>query len=60
MRLDDREEVACRGEVIRRIPRQDGGIELSLRFLDMPEKTQDLIRRHVFAGLRQLRSRGML
>ncbi|WP_236826593.1 MULTISPECIES: PilZ domain-containing protein [unclassified Blastococcus] len=60
VRLDDREEVACRGEVIRRIPRQDGGIELSLRFLDMPEKTQDLIRRHVFAGLRQLRSRGML
>ncbi|MCZ2858665.1 PilZ domain-containing protein [Blastococcus sp. VKM Ac-2987] len=58
--LEEREELPCRGEVIRRIPRQDGGIELSLRFVDMPEKTQDLVRRHVFAGLRSLRARGML
>ena len=58
--MEDGEEIACRGEVIRRIPRQDRGVELSLRFLDMPEKTQDLIRRHVFAGLRSLRARGML
>ncbi|MGY1723969.1 PilZ domain-containing protein [Blastococcus sp. SYSU DS0533] len=60
VRLEEGEELACRGEVIRRIPRQDGGIELSLRFVDMPERIQDLIRRHVFAGLRSLRARGVL
>ncbi|MGY1837341.1 PilZ domain-containing protein [Blastococcus sp. SYSU DS0510] len=58
--LEDGEQLPCRGEVIRRIPRQDRGIELSLRFVGMPEKTQDLVRRHVFAGLRSLRARGLL
>ncbi|SEL94939.1 PilZ domain-containing protein [Blastococcus sp. DSM 46786] len=60
VRLEEGQELACRGKVIRRIPRQDGGIELSLRFVDMPERTQDLVRRHVFAELRSLRSRGLL
>lgn len=60
VRLEDGDEIPCRGEVIRQIPRQDRGIELSLRFVDLPEKTQDLLRRHVFAGLRSLRARGML
>ncbi len=57
--LDD-EEVTCRGEVTRRVLRQDGRRELCFRFVDMHEKTQDQIRRHVFAGLRMLRSRGLL
>ncbi|MDP5184727.1 PilZ domain-containing protein [Blastococcus sp. BMG 814] len=58
--LEEGQELTCQGEVMRRIPRKDGGIELSLRFVGMPEKTQDLLRRHVFAGLRSLRSRGLL
>ncbi|MGY1887400.1 MULTISPECIES: hypothetical protein [unclassified Blastococcus] len=56
----DQEEVPCRGEVTRRIPRQDDRTELCFRFVDMHERTQDRIRRHVFAGLRTLRARGLL
>ncbi|WP_346621002.1 PilZ domain-containing protein [Blastococcus montanus] len=56
----EQEEVPCRGEVTRRIPRQDGRTELCFRFVDMHERTQDRIRRHVFAGLRTLRARGLL
>lgn len=59
VRLED-EEMACRGEVTRRVPRQDGRTELCFRFVDLHEKTQDQIRRHVFAGLRMLRARGLL
>ena len=47
-------------EVTRRIARQDGRTELCFRFVDVHEKIQDQIRRHVFAGLRTLRARGML
>jgi hypothetical protein len=56
----EQDEVACRGEVTRRIARQDGRTELCFRFVDLHEKSQDLIRRHVFAGLRMLRARGLL
>ncbi|MGY1916986.1 PilZ domain-containing protein [Blastococcus sp. SYSU DS0973] len=56
----EQDELPCQGEVIRRVTRQDGGTEVSLRFVGMPDKTQDLIRRHVFAGLRSLRARGLL
>lgn len=57
--LED-EEVACRGKVTRRIPRQDDRTELCFAFVDLHERTQDQIRRHVFAGLRALRARGLL
>ena len=56
----EQEEVPCRGEVTRRVPRQDGRTELCFRFVDMSDRTQDRIRRHVFAGLRTLRARGLL
>ena len=47
-------------EVVRRHVREDGRRELSLRFVGMPEFTRDLIRRQVFAGLRDLRLRGLI
>ncbi len=47
-------------EVIRRHAREDGRPELSLRFLNLSEKRQDVIRRRVFAELRDLRSRGVI
>ncbi|MGY2083618.1 PilZ domain-containing protein [Blastococcus sp. SYSU DS0539] len=56
----DQTEVPCRGEITRRVPRQDDRAELCFRFVDMPERTQDLIRRHVFTELRSLRARGLL
>lgn len=49
-----------RGEIVRRHGREDGRSELSLRFVGLPEFTQDLIRRRVFAGLRDLRLRGLI
>jgi hypothetical protein len=48
------------GEVVRRHSRDDGRSELSLRFVELPEATQDLIRRRVFTGLRDLRLRGLI
>ena len=53
-------ELPCRAEVIRRIRRPDRRPELSLRFVGLHEKSQDVIRRYVFEGLRTLRARGML
>ena len=55
--VDD--DVVCRAEAIRRIERQDGRPELTFRFIGLPEKTEDLIRRQVFAELRSLRARGL-
>jgi hypothetical protein len=45
--------------VIRRIKRQDRRPELTFRFIGLREKTEDLIRRQVFAELRSLRARGL-
>jgi len=55
--VDD--EVVCKAEVVRRIRRQDRRPELTFRFIGLNEKTEDLIRRQVFAELRSLRARGL-
>ena len=56
----DRGVVDGGAEVVRRHRRSDDHIELSLRFLGIPERDRDLIRRSVFACLRDLRARGVL
>jgi c-di-GMP-binding flagellar brake protein YcgR len=52
--------VEGRAEVVRRQHREDGQTELSLRFVGLPEVTKDVIRRAVFACLRDLRLRGLI
>jgi hypothetical protein len=52
--------VRCQAEVVRRHAREDHRAELSVRFIGLPEPDQDTIRRNVFAGLRDLRSRGLI
>jgi c-di-GMP-binding flagellar brake protein YcgR len=56
----DEEGLECRAELLRRIPREDDRLEFTLRFIGIHEKTQDVIRRYVFTGLRQLRARGLI
>jgi c-di-GMP-binding flagellar brake protein YcgR len=58
--FDERQHVTSRAEVTRVHGRTDSGLELSVRFIGLTEKMQDLIRREVFAGLRDLRARGLL
>jgi c-di-GMP-binding flagellar brake protein YcgR len=58
--FDQRQHVTSRAEVARHHARTDRQTELSLRFVALPEKMQDLVRREVFAGLRELRARGLL
>jgi hypothetical protein len=58
--FDEREHVLSQAEVTRRHAREDTRAELSLRFIGLPEKMQDLIRREVFTGLRDLRARGLI
>jgi c-di-GMP-binding flagellar brake protein YcgR len=58
--FDDRQRVTSQAEVTRHHDRSDRRTELSLRFIGLPEKMQDLVRREVFAGLRDLRARGLL
>ena len=53
------DDVVCQAEVVRRIERQDRRPELTFRFIGLHEKTEDLIRRRVFAELRSLRARGL-
>ncbi|MGY1728229.1 flagellar brake protein [Geodermatophilus sp. SYSU D01062] len=61
VRLDvDGRAVAVKAEVVRRHPREDKRPELSLRFIGLAERDEDLIRRRVFAELRELRSRGLI
>jgi hypothetical protein len=50
----------CLSEVTRLFPRQDGRVELSVRFIGLTEKDQDAVRRRVFTRLRELRQRGLL
>lgn len=52
--------ITCLAEVTYRHARPDARMELSLRFIGLTEHQQDLIRRRVFARLRELRSRGLL
>ena len=58
--FDDRQHVTSKAEVTRHHDRADRRTELSLRFIGLPEKMQDLVRREVFAGLRDLHARGLL
>jgi c-di-GMP-binding flagellar brake protein YcgR len=52
--------VRCQAQVVRRHPREDAKLELSVRFTGLPERDQDDVRRRVFARLRELRQRGLL
>jgi hypothetical protein len=52
--------IDCLSEVTRRHPRDDGRVELSLRFVGLSEYEADHVRRFVFARLRDLRQRGLL
>jgi PilZ domain len=52
--------VTCLAEVTRHHEREDPRLELSLRFIGLTENQEDLIRRRVFARLRELRHRGLL
>ncbi|MGY1724584.1 flagellar brake protein [Blastococcus sp. SYSU DS0533] len=54
------DRMTCNGEVVRRHARTDDRAELSFRFLRLGERQEDVIRREVFAQLRELRSRGLL
>lgn len=58
--FDDRRSVTAQAEVTRDHARTDRKTELSLRFIGMTEKMQDVVRREVFAGLRELHARGAL
>jgi c-di-GMP-binding flagellar brake protein YcgR len=57
---DDRDNVIAKGEVIRHFPREDKREEVSIRFIGLSEKMEDVIRARVFARLRDLRARGVL
>jgi hypothetical protein len=57
---DDRDNVITKGEVIRHFPREDEREEVSIRFIGLAEKMEDVIRARVFARLRDLRARGVL
>lgn len=50
----------CRAEVMHRHARGDERVELSLRFIGLPEPQQDILRRRIFARLRELRQRGLV
>jgi hypothetical protein len=52
--------VRSKAEVVRRHPRTDRRIEVSLRFVGLAERDEDRIRARVFTELRVLRSRGLL
>jgi c-di-GMP-binding flagellar brake protein YcgR len=54
------QQVCCEAEVIRGHHREDQRQELSLRFIGLGENREDIIRRYVFAGLRELRNRGLI
>ena len=52
--------VTCLAEVIRRHERDDPRMDLSVRFIGLTEHQQDVLRRRVFARLRELRTRGLI
>ena len=52
--------ITCQAEVTRIHERDDPRLELSLRFIGLTENQEDLVRRRVFARLRELRNRGLL
>lgn len=56
----DTAQLHTKGEVMRRHGREDGLRELSVRFIGMTEHKEDKVRARVFAGLRELRARGVI
>ncbi|RFU20246.1 PilZ domain-containing protein [Geodermatophilus marinus] len=58
--LSMKESIRSKAEVVRPHQRTDERVELSLRFIGLPEPDGDLIRVEVFGQLRQLRARGVL
>lgn len=58
--VDEHDQLITKGEIVRHFPREDRREEVSVRFIGLPEKMEDLIRGRVFARLRDLRARGML
>lgn len=52
--------ISCLAEITRRHPREDARVELSLRFIGLPEHQKDLVRQRVFTRLRSLRQRGLI
>ena len=58
--LEPGEQLRARAEVTRDQRRQDECTEVSVRFIGLHEKAQDVVRARVFAGLRDLRQRGLL
>ena len=58
--LEPGEQLRARAEVTRDHRRQDESTEVSVRFIGLHEKAQDVVRARVFAGLRDLRQRGLL
>jgi c-di-GMP-binding flagellar brake protein YcgR len=57
-----RGEVACAAEALQHFHREDRPPAVSFRFIDLPSKTEDLIRGEVFEELRvqQQRARGLI
>ena len=53
-------QVSAKAEVTRRHKREDENHEVSARFIGLPERSQDAVRARVFAGLRELRQRGLI
>lgn len=58
--LEPGDQFRAQAEVTRDHQRQDENIEVSVRFIGLHEKAQDVVRARVFAGLRELRQRGLL
>jgi hypothetical protein len=58
--LGDGEPIRAKADVVRRHPRTDRRVEVSIRFVGLPEHDEDRIRARVFTELRVLRSRGVL
>ncbi|GAA4727794.1 hypothetical protein GCM10023328_02650 [Modestobacter marinus] len=56
----DTGQFGAKVEVIRRHQRTDDHHEVSARFVGLPERVEDRIRATVFAGLRDLRRRGLV
>ena len=54
------DQLSCQGEVMRHFKGETPEMQVSIRFIGLPEHAEDLIRRHVFAALRDLRKRGLI
>ena len=53
----DKDVLDLRGEVVWRAERGGGQWLMAMRFVDVPERDADVLRRHVFRALREERTR---